>query len=214
MLAALMLLACTAEPPVVEAVSPEEGKPGEALRVVGSGFVDGATVTLGGAPVADVSVKGLTLIEGTAPAGLAPGPQELVVENPDGQVGKKTGAFTVAAPPKELVPCGGEYTTYSAVATDSKTIKLDKHVPGDESKREIVEVAFRDVDAIEYSAAVGKDGKWCSAIIVRTTTGQRHLFDDDHDVDLKSRAQEIAQGIGRSIDVIADEERPKEEDAG
>ncbi|MCB9797634.1 MAG: IPT/TIG domain-containing protein [Alphaproteobacteria bacterium] len=211
MLLPLLLLACAADPPSVELVDPAEGKPGDALEIVGAHFAEGSQVSLGGQPLGELSVKGVTLIQGKVPDGLAPGPHELVVTAPDGQAAKKAGAFTVAAPPKALVPCGGEFTTYSAVATDTQLVKLDRHWPGDEKKREVIEIPFRDVEAVEYQATVGEDGEWCSAIILRTKKGDRHLFDDDHEVDLKSRAQEIAQGVGAGIDVLEEAPRPEAE---
>ncbi|MCB9766139.1 MAG: IPT/TIG domain-containing protein [Alphaproteobacteria bacterium] len=211
MLSALLLIACTAAPPTVDAVSPAEGQPGDAVKILGDQLVEGTTATLGGQPVDGLTVRGLTLMEGKVPAGLAPGPVELVVTAPDGQSARKAAAFEVKGAPKEEVPCGGDYTAYSAVATDQQVIKLDRFYKKPKESREVIELHFRDIEAIEYQARVMDDGAWCSAILIRMKDGGRYLFDDDHDVDLKDRAQEIAQGIGRGIDVLAEEPRPEPE---
>ncbi len=54
-----------------------------------------------------------------------------------------------------------------------------------------------------------EDDGTCSAIFLRMKNGDVHLFDDDTEEDLLERAQEMAGGMQKPIDIIADV-RPEE----
>lgn len=87
-------------PPRVDAVTPETGtsEGGTDIVIVGSGFVDGTSVTVGGAPCLDVEVQDDTRLVCTTSAA-EPGVVDVVLENPDGQVGVLPGGFSFLGPP-------------------------------------------------------------------------------------------------------------------
>ena len=74
--------------PAISSISPSTGivAGGTSLTILGAGFQSGATVTLGGAPLAAVTVVNATTIYGTTAAHAA-GSVSLVVTNPDTQAG-------------------------------------------------------------------------------------------------------------------------------
>jgi hypothetical protein len=78
----------------VTAISPTAGPIGEQVRVAGTGFLSGATLTLDGvaARVTGVNSAG-TLIVATTPVHAA-GTVDVVVTNPGGQLGTLTGGYT------------------------------------------------------------------------------------------------------------------------
>jgi hypothetical protein len=95
--------AVLAEPgaaPSITGASPDTGgtNGGTAITITGTGFVDGATVTVGGIDatgVAFVSASSITATTGAHAAGLV----NIVITNPDSQVGTGTGLFTYTAAP-------------------------------------------------------------------------------------------------------------------
>jgi hypothetical protein len=86
--------------PIVSSVSPVSGSTagGTSITITGTGFVSGATVTVGGAACTSVVVGSGTSLTCTTPAGSA-GVQNIVVTNPAGLAGMGTGLFTFVAPP-------------------------------------------------------------------------------------------------------------------
>ncbi len=200
----LIALGCSSPPPAVDAVSPASGGAGEAVRIVGENFAEGAAVTLGGKPLGGLVVRGSATIEGTVPEGLSPGPQDVVVTL-GGQSVSAPGAFTVTgAEPVDIgVPCAGEFTAYSTVVTAQERFVIDRRYKGDASKNTVDRIPFREVARIEYEE-LPFEGGVCAAIWVKTRDGVRHLFDDDTEVRLRKRAQEIAVGVGRPIEVVAE----------
>jgi hypothetical protein len=84
--------------PGVSTVSPTSGPTtgGTQITITGTGFVAGASVTLGGTAASGV-VSNSTTITATTPAHTA-GTVDVAVTNPDGQSGSKAGAFTYNAP--------------------------------------------------------------------------------------------------------------------
>jgi hypothetical protein len=82
--------------PTVTAISPTSGpvSGGTNVTITGTGFVSGATVTIGGAAATNVVVDGTgTSITATTPAGTA-GAVDVVVTNAGGQGATLTGGFT------------------------------------------------------------------------------------------------------------------------
>jgi hypothetical protein len=67
--------------------------------VSGSGFTNGATVTLGTTPLAAVVVASDTTLTATVSSGLVPGLYDLTVTNPDTGSATLSGAFSVTLPP-------------------------------------------------------------------------------------------------------------------
>jgi hypothetical protein len=84
----------TPPPPTVTSVSPGAGSTtgGTNVTVTGSNFVSGATLTFGGAAATQVVFVNATTITATTPAH-APGSVNVVVTNPDGQVGTLVNGF-------------------------------------------------------------------------------------------------------------------------
>ena len=84
--------------PQVTAVSPVEGvlAGGTPILLTGSGFVVGATVTIGGQPARNVVVTSGTQITAVTPAG-APGSATILITNPGGLITGLATGFTFSA---------------------------------------------------------------------------------------------------------------------
>lgn len=78
----------------VTVVTPTSGPVGTAISIGGSGFVSGATVTVGGV-TATSSVVSSTIITAIVPT-LSAGTYDIIVTNPDGGYGTLSNAFTVS----------------------------------------------------------------------------------------------------------------------
>ncbi|MCI0342028.1 MAG: IPT/TIG domain-containing protein [Planctomycetales bacterium] len=96
--------------PTLTAISPTSGPTagGTAVTLTGTGFLSGATVTIGGAAATTVTVVSATTITATSPAGTA-GPANVVVTNVDSQSATLAGGFTYVAPPalSSITPTSG-----------------------------------------------------------------------------------------------------------
>jgi hypothetical protein len=103
-----------APPPVPTSIDPVIGPitGGTSVTVTGTGFLPGASVALadaaGSAPLSGVAVVNATTITGTTTAHAA-GAVDVVVSNPNQQMGSLPGAFTYRANPTitAIVPNGG-----------------------------------------------------------------------------------------------------------
>jgi hypothetical protein len=84
--------------PTVSSISPNTGtgSGGTAVTITGTGFLSGATVTLGGTPATGVTVASSTSITATTPAHAA-GAVNVVVTNTDGQSGTLTNGYTYSS---------------------------------------------------------------------------------------------------------------------
>ncbi len=209
----LLLLACAAEPPAVDAVSPEQGEAGATLQIVGSHLTGATGATLGGQPLSGFKVLGAVGVQGTVPDGLSPGAHDLVLTAADGATVTVTGAFTVLSAEAEDIgaPCAGDFTAYSTITANQETIVIDRRYKGDKEKNHVARIPFKEVERIEYEE-VEVDGEVCSAIWIATDDNKRHLFDDDTEIKLRKRAQEIAVGIQKPIEVIAEIKETDKED--
>ncbi len=89
--------------PTISGVSPNQGYStgGTAITITGTGFVSGATVTVGGASATNVVVVSATSITATTPAGTV-GAADLVVTNPDTSTITDAGAFIYLQPQADL----------------------------------------------------------------------------------------------------------------
>ena len=111
---------------VVTSVTPNSGSiiGGTAITVAGSGFLAGATVTVGGNAATAVTVNGDASISATTPAGAA-GPADVVVTNPGGASSTLTGGFVYVAPAQTTLTLQssanpsvvGQNVTFTANAT-------------------------------------------------------------------------------------------------
>lgn len=88
--------------PTITSIDPEEGSDagGIAVTIIGTGFREGASVSIGGSPATNVTVVSPTTITCTTPAGTA-GPSDVVVTNPDGQSDTLEDGFTFT---EDVVP--------------------------------------------------------------------------------------------------------------
>jgi len=100
-------------PPKITAVDPSTGSVGggTTVKITGSGFLTGATVTFDGISATSVSVVSATEISAKTPAHAA-GKVEVIVKNLDGQTGSKTDAYTYAPGPTltSVTPLSGPNT--------------------------------------------------------------------------------------------------------
>src|SRR3954465_4591529 len=105
-LAVVGVAGCQLGGPSVASIDPPEGPVtgGTSVTITGSGFVDGATVTIGGQPLTGVTVAhGTThgtLLTGFTSPGTA-GSADVVVTTPSGS-GPLTGGFQYAIPPPQV----------------------------------------------------------------------------------------------------------------
>lgn len=90
--------------PSVTSITPNTGSTagGTVVTINGTGFQNGATVTIGGLPAIDVSVVSSTTITAKTPIGPASEqvsqPRDVVVTNPDGTIATLTRGFTYFVP--------------------------------------------------------------------------------------------------------------------
>ena len=105
--ASSLLLSSSSTPaPTVTSISPNSGtiNGGTVVSIMGTGFLAGATVSLGGTAATGVTVVNSTSITATTPAHAA-GPVNVIVTNSDTQSGTLTQGFTyttVSNPPPTL----------------------------------------------------------------------------------------------------------------
>lgn len=95
--------------PSVTSVSPASGaiNGGTAVTITGSGFANGAMVTVGGVPATAVTWVSSTSLTVSTPAGTL-GTKDVVVTNPDTQAAALTNGFTYVAAPicgSNGIPC-------------------------------------------------------------------------------------------------------------
>jgi hypothetical protein len=70
---------------------------GVTVHILGMGFIDGATVSIGGSPATSVSFLNANALAAVVPAG-AVGPASVTVTNPDGTSATFTNGFRYASP--------------------------------------------------------------------------------------------------------------------
>jgi len=88
-------VATQVSPPAISSVSPNSGPAGgsASVRISGSAFASGATVTLGGSALSGVAVVNGTTISGNSTAHAA-GTVDVTVTNPNGQTATPPGGYT------------------------------------------------------------------------------------------------------------------------
>lgn len=95
--------------PSITAINPATGSTagGTPMAITGSGFQNGATVTIGGLAARNVVVGSSTNITATTPVGPATEeaalPRDVTVTNPDGRSATKIGAFAYFVPPLSVI---------------------------------------------------------------------------------------------------------------
>jgi IPT/TIG domain len=123
--------------PSIASVSPATGPTsgGTPITITGTGFVAGATVTVGGNPAGQVNVVNSTTITAIAPLGPSNGESpihnfDVVVTNPDGTKITKSGAFQYTFPPVNItsltpgasLPAGGVEVTITGAGFNSAIV--------------------------------------------------------------------------------------------
>lgn len=196
----IFLLACVADPPSATSISPTTGAAGTEVTVSGANFVDGMTVQLGKQPLAALAVVDANTATGAVPAGLSPGPANLIVTSADGLGMTLSKAFSVRTPEPED-PCGSEIQRMTQIPADGSVVKIDRHLPGGEIDRIVLKA--REIKAVEYEETTIEADGICRAVYLRTRSDQRHLFDASSTEDLRWQAQRIAGGLGKPLEVGA-----------
>ena len=116
--------------PTLSAIAPSSGSTagGTGVTLTGSGFVAGATVTIGGNTASNLVVASATSITATTPAHAA-GAVDVVVTNPDGLNARLAGAFTYTAPaPPPPAPVVVVTITTTGVGPSPLTIAVGSRV--------------------------------------------------------------------------------------
>ena len=102
-----MLFRSPVPAPTIVSVSPSSGPPagGTRITITGTGFAEGATVTVGGSDCTNVTVTPTTEIACDTPGGS--GAKNVVVTNPDAKWATATRAYTYVTPTPEPTPPDG-----------------------------------------------------------------------------------------------------------
>jgi hypothetical protein len=114
--------------PTVASVSPSSGSSASttAITITGTNFVNGATVTVGGASATSVVVVSQTSITCVTPTGTV-GAADVVVTNPDSTTSTGgTGAYTYNAPPAPVSVLGSRLKRFYHTFTNSTRTWLDE----------------------------------------------------------------------------------------
>jgi hypothetical protein len=96
--------------PAVTTVSANSGSTagGTTVTITGTGFLSGATVSVGGTAATNINVASANTITATTPSHAA-GAVNVVVTNPDNQSGTLNNGFTFVAPAAVPIPSVGEW---------------------------------------------------------------------------------------------------------
>jgi acid phosphatase len=164
--------------PAVTGVSPSTGSTagGNSITISGSGFANGASVTIGGVLVSNVTVNGSTSITMTAPPHAA-GSVNVTVTNPNAQSNTKTGAYTYSAPAGETVLLSDDFNdgtldTTKWVANNLFSGFTDSTVALQEAQTFNVGPLKQNVDGSHYNgirsaAAFNFSGAYCYVQLVQ-----------------------------------------------
>ncbi len=109
--------------PTVSSVAPASGtvNGGTSITVTGTGFVAGATLTIGGAAATSVLVTAPTTITAVTPARATPGAVAVTATNPDGQSGTRAAGYTYNPLP---APTTGSVAPTSGVAAGGTPVTI------------------------------------------------------------------------------------------
>jgi hypothetical protein len=160
--------------PTVTSISPTSGTTagGTAVTITGTGFLAGASVTIGGTAATGVSVANSTSITATTPAHTA-GAGNVVVSNTDGQSGTLSNGYTYTSPnPAPTVtgisPASGPIAGGTAVTItgtgflSGATVKL-----GGTSATNVTVVSATSITATAPAHAAG-----AVSVVITNTDGQ------------------------------------------
>jgi nucleoid-associated protein YgaU len=134
----LMLLAmgCAKKPPIITSVSPNRGPSGGGTRITitGENFKEGAGVTIGGAPLKNMSMNPEgTSVTGVAPGG-KPGAQQVIATNLKAKEPSLPATFTYEALSiVSTTPADGDQLPWYPRATQASVTFSQDIQPGSES---------------------------------------------------------------------------------
>ncbi len=201
MLSLILAVACSSGPEL-KGVDPVVANPGQSIALLGDDFADDAEAFLQkgeGAPATAFSfteVKGPVLVHATVPEGQTPGVYTVGIKQDSG-VSTLPGVLTIEAV-KADTPCAGEYTANTQLSLARKEVVVDRFYR--EGERETLKIPLRDIQRVEYELVKMPDGELCSVIFMRKTDGDRVMFDDDKEVDLRERAYKLGQSMGKKVE--------------
>ena len=197
-----LLAACSVEPPFVSAVSPAEVVAGDTVTLSGQHLTDGYTYRLADKPLEGLVVTDPSTATATVPGGLPPGAVDLIITGQG--VDLTIGGLVSIKPPVPINPCDPSVRRMTHIPSAADVVKIDLY------RGEAVEhrqFPTSDIERIEYEARV-TDGAYCASIWLKTK-GERVLFDADRGGPLRSQAQKIANGLGKPIEVVHEDELPQ-----
>lgn len=207
MLPVLLVFAACTTPPRVDAVDPSAVQPGQAVSVLGEGFGEDAIVelVLDGASTSLEATKrtGSIVLEVEVPAEAAAGMYAVRVRS-GGKAASLDKALTVEAAAVEI-PCGGTYTANTQLSLAREVVVIDRFYT--DGARQTLRLPIPTIEQVEYELVRGEDGRLCSAIFMRRDRGDRVLFDDDRELDLKDRAFKMGQAMGKKV-VVTRQDAP------
>ena len=152
-----MASAYTYEPPPAVTGSPTSGATagGTSVTITGTDFVNGGTVTLGGAAATNVTFGSATSLTATTPSGSA-GTADVVVTNPDTQTGTQAGGFTYWPDnePSGLVLVFPGHPTVPGVLVDDSELYLN----------------YTSQGGSDLGSSCSFGGKWDGTRILSTTS--------------------------------------------
>jgi hypothetical protein len=197
------LLACSSDPPFISEITPEKGAAGDQITLIGQNLSDDYGYALAGVPLEALSIADAGRATATVPAGLPTGPVDLSISGGRNNI-TIGGLFSVAEPLTED-PCDPSVRRMTHIPSTADVVKIDLY-RGEEVER--TQLSTREIERIEYEARVDEAGAYCSSIWLKTRGG-RVLFDADRVAPLRKQAQKIANGLGRPIEIIHEDEFPK-----
>jgi hypothetical protein len=160
--------------PTVSSISPTSGTTagGTAISITGSGFLAGATVSLGGTPATGVTVVSSTSITATAPAHAA-GAATVTVTNTDGQSGTLPNGYTYTS----STGGGGTIRFVQVKAatpqTASSSVSVTYTAAQAAGNLNIVAVGWSDTTSTVSSISDSRGNSYALAIGPTTGTGLR-----------------------------------------
>jgi len=139
--------------------------------------------------------------EAKVPEGMAAGTYTVGIKQ-DGAVASLPGVLTVEKV-KADTPCAGEYTANTQLSLARKEVVLDRFYR--EGERETLRIPLREIERVEYELVKTAKGTLCSVIFMRTSKGERVMFDDDEKVELKERAYKLGQSMGKPVETTRED---------
>jgi hypothetical protein len=158
--------------PTVTSISPTSGTTagGTAVTITGTGFLTGATVTLGGTSATNVTVVSATSITATTPAHAA-GPVNVVVTNTDTQVGTLTNGYTYSTSSGSSIAFVQGNAGPSSIQSKNSTVSVAYTTAQVAGHLNVVVIGWGDTTSSITSVTDSQNNVYTLAIGPTTTTG-------------------------------------------